>query len=454
MQQNNFSMPTEYIKRLCDKTKNNYSFPNVNYEKHNVKRGLRNIDGTGVVAGLTNICNVHGYLLNEGERMPVDGELIYRGINVKELINGCRNENRFGFAEVIYLLLIGNLPTTSEFKEFKAMLSEAGVLPDNFIEDVIMRTPSANIMNSLQRGVLALYTYDTDPENLSLENLLCQSIDLIAKFPSIVTNAYQAKRRFFDRESMYIHYNSADLSIAENFLYLMRPDKKYSDEEAKILDLALILHAEHGGGNNSAFSARVLSSSGTDTYSAISAAIGSLKGPKHGGANAKVAYMFNCIKENVKDWSNKDEISEYLVKILNKQAGDGSGLIYGMGHAVYTISDPRAVILKESAKMLAEKQGLLDEFMLMQYVEELSPEVFRKLKNDNKAMCANVDMYSGFVYRMLGIPDEVITPLFAIARIVGWCAHRIEEVTTSSKIIRPAYKSVSEAQKYIPLNLR
>ncbi|MBE6904343.1 MAG: citrate/2-methylcitrate synthase [Ruminococcaceae bacterium] len=454
MQEKISDVSQEYINSLCDKYRDNYSFPKVNYEKHNVKRGLRNIDGTGVVAGVTDICNVHGYLINEGERMPIDGELIYRGINIKDIVASCQKENRFGFEEVIYLLLMGSLPSQKELTEFKHVLSKASVLPDNFTEDVIMRMPSANIMNSIQRSVLALYTFDADTESLKLENLLRQSVNIIAKFPAIIANAYQAKRRFYDRESMFIHYNNPDLSVAENFLYLMRPDSKYTDEEAKLLDLCLILHAEHGGGNNSAFSARVLSSSGTDTYSAISAAVGSLKGHKHGGANAKVTEMFNYIKRDVKDWSNQEEIAEYLTKIMKKEAGDGSGLIYGMGHAVYTISDPRAVILKESARKLAQKQGCYDEFLLMESVEKLTPEVFAKVKNEYKTICANVDMYSGFVYRMLGIPDEIITPLFALARVVGWCSHRIEEIITGGKIIRPAYKSISKDKEYIPIGER
>lgn len=454
MLQKDSCVPDNFINTICKEINKNYSIDPQLFEKHNVKRGLRNADGTGVVAGLTTICNVHGYLINEGERMPIDGELIYRGINIKEIVKGCQKEKRFGFEESAYLLLFGTLPNKDQLAEFNTILSECRQLPFGFTEDVILRAPSKDIMNSLQRSVLAMYAYDKEPEDLSLQNLLRQSMELIAIFPAMVVNAYQVKKRFYDKDSMYFHFPQGNLSTAENFLYTMRNDNKFTEEEARLLDLSLMLHAEHGGGNNSAFSARVLSSSGTDTYSAISAAIGSLKGPKHGGANAKVEEMFNHIKSNVEDWKNEDELSTYLEKLIRKKAADRSGLVYGMGHAVYTISDPRAIILKENARALAEKNNMLDEFLLIDAVERLAPNIFCTVKNDNKVISANVDMYSGFVYKMLGIPQELFTPLFAIARITGWCAHRIEEVATGGRIIRPAYKAVAAAADYVPLSVR
>lgn len=448
------SIPTESLKKLCDELeKYNRINPEL-FESYNVKRGLRNPDGTGVLAGLTKICNVHGYLLNEGEKMPIEGELIYRGINIKDIVAGCKKENRFGFEEVIWLLLFGNLPTSKQLDTFKALLGEMRELPTYFTEDVLMKAPSANIMNEMGRAVLALYSYDKNPDDCSVENVLSQSIWLIAKMPTLMVQAYQVKRRNFDHETMFFHPLEPAHSTAESILATMRPDKKFTDEEAKLLDLCLMLHAEHGGGNNSTFTCRAVSSTGTDTYSAIAAAIGSLKGPRHGGANIKVMQMLDYIKEGVKDWNDDEEISAFLEKILRKEAGDRSGLIYGMGHAVYTLSDPRAVILKESAASLADKKGLGDEFKLLKAVERLSPDVFAKVKGSSKNICANVDLYSGLVYKMLGFPVDLYTPLFAVARIGGWCAHRIEEITTSKRIIRPAYKAVATPTKYIPLSER
>jgi citrate synthase len=424
------------------------------YEKYKVKRGLRNVDGTGVVAGLTSIGNVHGYLLNEGEKMPVEGRLTYRGIDVAEIVESCVAENRFGFEEVAFLLLFGYLPTQSQVDEFIELLGNLRKLPENFTEDVLMEAPSKDIMNKLAQATLALYSYDANPDDISLENVLRQSIELIARFPVIVAHAYQVKKHYYDQKSMHIHFPKENLSTAENFLRMLRSDKKYSQAEAKLLDLSLILHAEHGGGNNSAFAVRVLSSAGTDTYSAIAAAVGSLKGPKHGGANSKVVAMFDDIKAHVQDWKNDDEIGAYLEKIIKKEAGDGSGLIYGMGHAIYTLSDPRAVLLKKNAQRLAEEKDLLDEFLLIDAVERLTPGIFATLKGDVKEMCANVDLYSGFVYQMLNIPKELYTTLFAISRIVGWSAHRIEEIATGGRIIRPAYKSIAPVSKYISISER
>ena len=441
----------ETLKRLCDEFKKYNQIRPELFETYHVKRGLRNEDGTGVMAGLTLICNVHGYLINEGEKMPIPGELIYRGINVKDLVRGCADDNRFGFEEVIWLLLFGHLPTTAQLDKFKAVLAECRELPPYFAEDVLMKSASSNIMNMMGRSVLSLYTYDDDPENDSMENLLRQSIELIAKMPTIMVHAYQVKRRNFDHESMFFHPLERSHSTAESILATMRPDRKFTDEEAKLLDLCLMLHAEHGGGNNSTFSCRSLSSTGTDTYSAISAAIGSLKGPRHGGANIKVMEMMECIQKGVKNWEDDGEVAAFLEKILRREAGDGSGLIYGMGHAVYTISDPRAIILKENARKLAEKSELLPEFRLIEAVERLTPAVMNRFRGENRTLCANVDLYSGMVYRLLGIPPELFTPLFAVARIPGWCAHRIEEITTGKRIMRPAYKAVASVQPYLPL---
>jgi citrate synthase len=424
------------------------------FQKYKVKRGLRNADGTGVVVGLTLIGNVHGYLLNEGEKMPIEGQLTYRGIDVAEIVAGCAAENRFGFEEVAFLLLFGCLPTQNQLDDFIALLGDLRKLPENFTEDMLIKAPSKDIMNKLAQATLALYSYDANPDDTSLENVLRQCIELIARFPIIVAHAYQVKKRYYDQKSMHIHFPKENLSTAENFLRMIRSDKSYSQAEARLLDLALILHAEHGGGNNSAFATRVLSSSGTDTYSAIAAAVGSLKGPKHGGANFKVVAMFEDIKAHVQNWQSDAEIKAYLEKIIKKEAGDGSGLIYGMGHAIYTLSDPRAVLLKENAKTLAAEKGMLDEFLLIDAVERLTPEIFANIKGDAKVMCANVDLYSGFVYRMLNIPRELFTTLFAISRIVGWSAHRIEEIATGGRIIRPAYKNIAPVSQYITISKR
>lgn len=439
---------------LCDEFRKNNRIDPEKFEKYDVKRGLRNADGSGVMAGLTLICNVHGYVINEGERSPVEGRLIYRGIDIYDLVNGCVEEGRYGFEETAWLLLFGKLPTRTQLERFSALLSECRELPDYFAEDVIIKAPSPNIMNKLARSVLALYSYDDNPEDLSMENVLRQSIELIAMLPTIMGYAYQVKRRHYDKESMVIHPTLPGLSTAETILRSIRADTVYTEEEARLLDLCLMLHAEHGGGNNSTFAARVLSSSGTDTYSAIAAAIGSLKGPRHGGANIKVMQMLDAIKEGVRDWNDDEEIAAFLKKLIHKEAGDRTGLIYGMGHAVYTLSDPRAVILKEAARGLAEKKGLGPDFRLLEAVERLTPGVFADVKENGKAMCANVDLYSGLVYRTLGIREELFTPLFAVARMAGWCAHRIEELLTGGRIIRPAYKAISQPQPYLPLEER
>ena len=424
------------------------------YKKFNVKRGLRNEDGSGVLVGLTEIGEVHGYIMDENEKIPVEGRLRYRGIDVRDICEGFQKDSRFGYEEVIYLLLFGQLPDKKEYEFFYDFLGTFRALPKGFTEDMILNTPSNNIMNKLARSVLAFYSFDDKPEDGSIENILIQSISLISRFPTIVAHAYQAKSHYYDHNSLYLHTPDPTMSTAENFLSLIRPDMNYSKLEAETLDLCLVLHAEHGGGNNSAFTIHVVSSASTDTYSTIAAGIGSLKGDRHGGANIKVHDMFVDIKEHVKDWADESEIKDYLRKILNREAYDKSGLIYGIGHAVYTISDPRAVLLKKKAEQLAEAKGMLEEYRLYESVERLGIEAFREFKKTNVPMSANVDFYSGFVYRMLDIPTDLYTPLFAIARISGWCAHRIEELVKGGKIMRPAYKSVSTRKPYIPLDER
>ena len=444
-----------FIESLCGEyRKHNYIDPEY-YERWGVKRGLRNADGTGVLAGVTQIGNVLGYYVQDGERYPMDGKLIYRGINVEELIEGFMSEGRFGFEETAYLLIFGALPNQEQLTGFKQALSESHTLPHMFTEDMIIKAPSRDVMNKLARSVLALYSYDDNPDDLSLPNQLRQAVQLIARVPTIVTHAFAVKRHYFDEESLYLHRPQAGLGVAENFLYAMRHDNKFTDQEAKLLDLCMVLHAEHGGGNNSAFACRVLSSSGTDIYSAVAAAVGSLKGPRHGGANKKVMEMMHHIEGGVKDWKDDDEVKDYLGRILKKEAGDGSGLIYGMGHAIYTISDPRAAILKRFAKKLAATKGMLEEFELIESVERLTPAVLAGVKGEKKVVCANIDLYSGMVYKMMGIPEELYTPLFAVARTVGWCAHRLEEVAGSAnRIIRPAYKAVAPMRTYVPLAQR
>lgn len=425
------------------------------FVQYSVKRGLRNADGTGVLAGITRLSNVHGYVLNEGEREPTQGRLTYRGIDLYELLRGFETENRFGFCETAFLLISGKLPTPAQLADFGEAIGQARDLPAGFTEDVIMRAPSPDIMNKLAGATLALYGYDPAPDDISPENIMRQSISLIARFPVIISHAYQAKRRYFDGDSMYLRNPDPSRSTAENILRLIRPDGKYTDEEAKLLDRCLVIHAEHGGGNNSAFATRVASSSGTDTYSAIAAAVGALKGPRHGGANLKVCQMLDDIKAHVSDWSDERAVYDYLLRILRKEVNDRSGLIYGMGHAVYTLSDPRAVSLKDAARPLAEKNGRTPEFALIEAVERLTPKALAEVRGEEaRVICANVDMYSGFVYEMLGIPREMFTPLFATARITGWLAHRMEEVMTGGKIIRPAYKPILKRVPYTPISQR
>lgn len=424
------------------------------FEKYAVKRGLRNSDGTGVMAGLTRVCSVDGYYLNDGEKIPHDGRLFYRGYDMADIVKSAQHEQRFAYEEVIWLLIFGSLPNSQQLDTFREILGKCRDLPQGFSEDVLMRAPSNDIMNMLSRAVLSLYAYDDNPDDTSVENVIRQSIQLISKIPIIMSYSYQVKRRNFYGKSMYLHPIKDFQSASECILNSIRSDRKFTQQEALLLDTCLIMHAEHGGGNNSSFATRVLSSSGTDTYSAMAAGIGSLKGPRHGGANIKVAHMIEDIKENAGDITNESDIEKYLVKIITKQAFDKSGLIYGMGHAVYTTSDPRAVILKEEARKFSQTCGMTQEFNLIEMIERLTPEVFRKHKGINKPICANVDLYSGFIYKMLGIPQDLFTPLFAIARVAGWAAHRIEEITTGGRIIRPAYKSVASPKNYISIEKR
>jgi len=446
------SIAKDLIKQYSETLRNTGKIDPKLYDVYNVKRGLRNPDGTGVQVGITRIGNVHGYLVNEGEKMPVKGELTYRGIDVEEIVSG-KGEN-FGFEETAFLLLFGHLPNKEELQQFKELLSTYRDLPDGFMENVIMRPPSKDIMNKLAQATLALYAYDEDPEDMSIENQLLQCIKLIARFPMIVSQSYQFKRHHFDNKSMYVHSPKPELSTAENFMRTIRSNKRFGDSESLLLDLAMIVHAEHGAGNNSTFALRVLSSTGTDTYSAMSAAVGSLKGPRHGGASNSVSKMLEDIKKNVPNWTEDDAIYDYLVKILNKQANDKTGLIYGMGHAIYTLDDPRAMLLKSRAKKLAEESGFEKDFNLVDAIERLTPKAFLEIKGDTKPMCANVDLYAGFVYSMLGIPPELYTPIFAIARVAGWSAHRIEEVFNDSRIMRPAYKALIDKKQYVPIELR
>ena len=444
----------EVFSRLVDEAKNANNIPAEKFESYRVKRGLREMDGTGVMAGVTNIGNAHGYIVYEGEKLADEGKLEYRGLNMTSLIEGFTSENRFGFEECIYLLLFGKLPTKSELEGFSALLDEKRRLPIGFTEDVIMKAPSPSIMNKMATSVLALYAYDENPDDTSLENTLRQSIDIIAKLPVIAANSYRVYRTYFHGKSLNIHTPKAGLSSAENFLRISRATKTFTEEEARLLDLCMVIQAEHGGGNNSTFACRVLSSSGTDTYSAIAAGIGSLKGPLHGGANIKVQEMFDCVRSGVKDVNDEEEIKAFLSKILHGEAGDGTGKIYGMGHAIYTKSDPRAVMLKKYAEDLAIKKGFGDDFKLLQGIEKVTPELFNEFKGINKPMCANVDLYSGLVYRMLDIPPEMYTPLFAVARVAGWCSHRIEEAQTGKRIIRPAYKCIATPRDYVAIDER
>ncbi|MDO4453951.1 MAG: citrate/2-methylcitrate synthase [Eubacteriales bacterium] len=424
------------------------------YTKLDVKRGLRDINGKGVLAGLTEISEVQSKKEVDGVSVPCDGQLFYRGINIQDIVKGFMTEKRFGYEETAYLLLFGKLPNLSELRDFKNLLATYRTLPTSFVRDIIMKAPSQDMMNTLARSVLTLYSYDDRADDISIPNVLRQSLQLISLFPMLSVYGYQAYRHYHDGQSLYIHSPKPELSTAENILHILRPDSSYTELEAKLLDLALVLHMEHGGGNNSSFTTHVVTSSATDTYSVIAASLGSLKGPRHGGANIKVVKMIEDMKQTVKDWSDEDEVKQYLRRLLNKEAFDHAGLIYGMGHAVYSLSDPRANIFKSFVEQLASAKNRVDEFKLYSMVERLAPIVIGEERRIYKGVSANVDFYSGFVYSMLDLPTELFTPIFAIARIVGWSAHRLEELTNNGKIIRPAYQSVSDRKVYTPLHER
>lgn len=445
---------TPEIERLTEVCKEHSSLDLSLYGKYDVKRGLRDINGKGVLAGLTQVSNVQATKIVDGQEVPCAGSLSYRGYDIKELTGGFIRDKRFGFEETAYLLLFGKLPDKEELKEFTDLLANQRSLPKNFTRDVIMKAPSSDIMNALSRSVLTLYSYDKNPDDISLPNVLRQCLNLISVFPLLSVYGYQAYNHFVRGKSLYIHNPKKELSTAENILRMLRPDKKYTALEAQILDIALILHMEHGGGNNSTFTTHVVSSSGTDTYSAIAAALGSLKGPKHGGANIKVVSMVQDMKKEVKDWEDEDEVRDYLKKLLHKEAFDRRGLIYGMGHAVYSVSDPRAEVFKGFVETLAKEKGRMKDYRLYSMVERLAPEVIAEERRIYKGVSANVDFYSGFVYSMLDLPLELFTPMFAVARIVGWSAHRIEELINTDKIIRPAYKNVLAPAAYVPLEDR
>ncbi|MDR1955906.1 MAG: citrate synthase [Treponema sp.] len=450
-----------YIKEICGDIRSQYTIDPEEFVHYNIKRGLRNSDGTGVFAGVTRIGSVQGYQVTDGEPVPIEGKLYYRGIDINDIIQFHGAAGTFGYEEVAYLLLFGKLPTKQQLAQYNRMLTAARKLPDGFTADTILSLPGADIMNKLARCILTLYSFDAAADNLSVENVIRQSIELIGRVPVIIANAYAAKRHYFDGESLFIHVPQEDLSLAENFLHMLRKDNQYTPEEARLLDFMLILHAEHGGGNNSAFSCRSLSSVGADTYAALAAAVGSLKGPLHGGANVKVMELFTHIREHVADVRDQDEVYAYLGKILDKKVHDGSGKIYGLGHAVYTKSDPRTLLLKEFIRKLVQESGdsaaivaLAEDFALMEIIETQGIRAIHTWRNTRKVICANVDMYSGLVYRMLGIPDELFTPIFAAARMAGWCAHRIEELVSGDRIIRPAYRVVTQHVPYVPLEDR
>ena len=450
----NYSENTSYIKELADLSNSgNHIVPEM-YPLHNVKRGLRDIDGNGVVAGLTEISYIKAKDKDSGgNAVPCKGELYYRGINIKDIVKGFVGEDRFGFEETMFLLLFSKLPDEKELLEFREQLSVYRSLPPSFVRDMILKAPGKDMMNILSRCVLALYTYDENPDDISVDNVVRQCLQLISELPLIAVYAYHSFQHYHNNNSLFIHYPKKELTIAENILYMLREDGQFTPLEAKLLDLALVLHAEHGGGNNSTFTTHVVTSSGTDTYSAISAALGSLKGPRHGGANIKVVQMFDDMKASI-NTKNEQEIKDYLGKLLDKQAFDKAGLIYGMGHAVYSLADPRADILRTYAEQLSKEKGMEDEFRLYEFVEKNAPQIIADKRKIYKGVSANVDFYSGMVYKMLNLPNELFTPIFAVARIVGWSAHRIEEIQNAGKIIRPAYINVKDRFEYIPLNER
>ncbi len=449
-----YSKITDYLRDLAELSgKNNHIQPSM-YVEHNVNRGLRDMNGKGVVTGLTEISRIQAKKkLPDGTEVSCDGQLFYRGINIRDIVNGFMSEDRFGFEETVYLLLFSELPNREQLERFQVQLAEFRSLPPSFVRDMILKAPGRDMMNLVSRCVLALYAYDDNPDDISVANVLRQCLQLIALFPLLSVYSYQSYNHYHKGQSLFIHLPDPSLSTAENLLHILRENGEYSHLEAKILDLAMVLHAEHGGGNNSTFTTHVVTSSGTDTYSAIAAALGSLKGPRHGGANIKVVHMFEDMKNSI-DTHNEGQIKDYLVKLLDKQAFDHAGLIYGMGHAVYSLSDPRADILMGCAKNLSIEKGFEDEYQLYETVARLAPEIIAEKRKMYKGVSANVDFYSGLIYRMLELPSELYTPIFAISRIAGWSAHRIEEIQNAGKIIRPAYISVKPDQPYIPLDDR
>ncbi|MDD6428852.1 MAG: citrate/2-methylcitrate synthase [Lachnospiraceae bacterium] len=449
-----YSKITPEIEKLASLTKEaSYVKPEL-YTEYGVKRGLRDLNGKGVLVGITNISEVNSQRVIDGKNVPIPGELYYRGINVSDIVKNIKPDNHFGFEEITYLLLFGELPTRDQLRDFIKLLSSYRSLPKNFVRDSILKKPSSDMMNSLARSVLALYSYDDNPDDISEANVLRQCLQLIAMFPLLSVYGYQAYRYYDKGDSLIIHRPKKEYSTAENILHCLRDDSSFTPLEAKLLDVALILHAEHGGGNNSTFTTHLVSSSGTDTYSAIAAALGSLKGPRHGGANIKVVKMFADLKKNVKDWTDEEEVGAYLRALLHKEAFDHAGLIYGIGHAVYSISDPRAVIFQGYVEQLAEAKGYEKEYALYSLVERLAPQIISEERKMYKGVSPNVDFFSGFVYQMLGLPMELFTPIFAIARIAGWSAHRMEEICHHDKIMRPAYMTVKEHRKYIPIDER
>ena len=450
----NFSEITPEIKDLTQLCLENSTIDPTLYPKYDVKRGLRDVNGKGVLTGLTEISEIISSRTIDGESVPCEGELYYRGYNIEDIIAGSRDNNHFAFEESTYLLLFGKLPNKEELLDFEKILSKYRQLPTSFVRDIIMKAPSRDMMNALARSVLTLYSYDENADDTTLPNVLRQCLQLIALFPLISVYSYQAYKYYHDGDSLFIHAPRADYSTAENILHMLRADSQFTDLEARVLDMALVLHAEHGGGNNSSFTTHVVTSSGTDTYSAIAAALGSLKGPKHGGANIKVVQMFEDMKKNVKNWEDDKEVSAYLQALLSKQAFDNKGLIYGIGHAIYSVSDPRAKMFRSYVENLSKEKGLEKEFALYSRVEKLAPEIIAGERKMFKGVSANVDFFSGFAYSMLGLPSELFTPIFAIARIAGWSAHRMEELINAGKIIRPAYRSVAEQREYIPLSER
>ncbi len=454
MEHDSFSQLTPEILNLANMSQTAGVIEQELFTKYDVKRGLRDINGKGVLAGLTNISDVRASKIVDGEQIPIHGELFYRGYNVKDLVKGFTSENRFGFEEVTYLLLFNKLPNKEELESFRKLLAEYRSLPTSFVRDIIMKAPSRDMMNTLARSVLTLYSYDDRADDTSIPNVLRQSLQLISLFPLLSIYGYHAYKHYHDGASLFIHAPQTNLSTAENILHILRPDSKYTPLEAAILDIALVLHMEHGGGNNSSFTTHVVTSSMTDTYSVIAAAIGSLKGPRHGGANIKVVGMFDDMMREVSDWEDEEEVSEYLARLLHKDAFDHAGLIYGVGHAVYSKSDPRAVVFKSYVEKLSVEKGLEKEFALYSLVEKLAPKVIAKERQIYKGVSINVDFYSGFVYKMLDLPYELYTPIFAIARIVGWSAHRLEELANNGKIIRPAYKPIHNDCRYKDLDKR